>query len=271
MIRKDAHPSDQDLLLAADGELPEKRQTEIRRHLQACWACRRRMAEVESTISDFIDGYHALLDSQIPTEGGPEALLRTRLFRESPVSGKHRGEIWSIPIIHWRWPVLAAFTLLVIVASFGFWRLQTQHISTRQIMLNLQAATIPNPSFTPGETTPASTSQVCQVHAQVQNQHVPEALKEAVFSEYGIKNAPRNAYEVDFLITPELGGSASIRNLWPEPYYAHSWNAHTKDTLEDRLHTLVCSGDLDLSTAQKEIATNWVDAYKKYVRPDHPM
>jgi hypothetical protein len=68
-----------------------------------------------------------------------------------------------------------------------------------------------------------------------------------------------------------LGGSASIRNLWPQPYFGRAWNAHVKDALEDRLHTLVCSGDLDLSTAQREIATNWVDAYKKYVQPNNPM
>jgi hypothetical protein len=118
---------------------------------------------------------------------------------------------------------------------------------------------------------PVSASDVCQGKPLGENQAVPEDLREAVFSEYGMKNAPRNDYEVDFLITPELGGSATIRNLWPEPYSSRSWNARTKDLLEQRLHVLVCSGQLDLSTAQREIATNWVDAYHRYVGVKEPM
>jgi hypothetical protein len=64
----------------------------------------------------------------------------------------------------------------------------------------------------------------------------------------------------------ELGGSNSIKNLWPESYRT-VWNARVKDRLENRLHELVCSGQLDLATAQREIATDWIAAYKKYVGP----
>jgi hypothetical protein len=61
-----------------------------------------------------------------------------------------------------------------------------------------------------------------------------------------------------------IGGSNSIKNLWPESYRT-VWNAHVKDRLEDRLHALVVSCKLDLETAQREIATDWIAAYKKYV------
>jgi len=37
--------------------------------------------------------------------------------------------------------------------------------------------------------------------------------------------------------------------------------------VEDRLHALVIRGELDLKTAQHEIATDWIAAYKKYVGP----
>jgi hypothetical protein len=40
-----------------------------------------------------------------------------------------------------------------------------------------------------------------------------------------------------------------------------------KDRLEDRLHALVVHRKLDLKTAQQEIATDWIAAYKKYVGP----
>jgi hypothetical protein len=41
-----------------------------------------------------------------------------------------------------------------------------------------------------------------------------------------------------------------------------------KDSLEARLHALVCSGKLDLKTAQQAIATNWLAAYNRYVGPE---
>jgi hypothetical protein len=77
-------------------------------------------------------------------------------------------------------------------------------------------------------------------------------------------------YEVDHLISLELGGSNSIKNLWPESHRTSPWNAQVKDRLEDKLHELVCSGQLDLKTAQKAIASNWLEAYKKYVSPNPP-
>jgi hypothetical protein len=38
-----------------------------------------------------------------------------------------------------------------------------------------------------------------------------------------------------------------------------------KDRLENRLHQLVCEGRLGLASAQRQEATNWIKAYKKYV------
>jgi hypothetical protein len=44
-----------------------------------------------------------------------------------------------------------------------------------------------------------------------------------------------------------------------------------KDALEDRLHSMVCEGKLDLRTAQRDIATDWIAAYKKYFHTDRPL
>jgi hypothetical protein len=250
MFYKDSHLLDQELLMAADGELPERRQKRVQRHLQSCWTCRKRMAEVEGTIADVVDCYHDLLDAQMPPGNGSEALLRARLGAESSSCGSQR--------VHWPRIALAAGAVLI-VAMTGF-------LFTRP-----QTGVIPNPSLTPGEALPVSKSDVCQANNKGDNAEVPDELRRVVFTEYGLNNAPPNAYEVDFLITPALGGSASIRNLWPEPYNSRSWNAHTKDILEHRLHTLVCNGELDLAVAQRDIAANWVDAYKKYVGPGNPM
>ncbi|MGB7281143.1 MAG: hypothetical protein WBE13_02680 [Candidatus Acidiferrum sp.] len=107
-------------------------------------------------------------------------------------------------------------------------------------------------------------------HEEVVRQ-VPAVLRQRIFREYGIMNANAEDYEIDFLIAPGLGGAEDIRNLWPEPYNSPMWNAHVKDALEERLHHLVCSGRLDLSTAQRDIATDWIAAYKKYFRTNKPL
>jgi hypothetical protein len=46
------------------------------------------------------------------------------------------------------------------------------------------------------------------------------------------------------------------------------WNARVKDRLENRLHHLVVVGQVDLKTAQRDIAEDWIAAYKKYVGPE---
>jgi hypothetical protein len=85
-----------------------------------------------------------------------------------------------------------------------------------------------------------------------------------VFAAYGIDPARRGEFEVDYLITPDLGGAESVRNMWPQPYSTR-WNARVKDELEQRLHQLVCENKLDLKTAQRDIAMDWIGAWKKYV------
>ncbi|MBV8844525.1 MAG: HNH endonuclease [Bryobacterales bacterium] len=103
------------------------------------------------------------------------------------------------------------------------------------------------------------------------NKDVPVALKRQVFAEYGLAHAETRAYEVDYLITPALGGADDIRNLWPHSNTNTEWNAKVKDALESQLRTMVCDGQLDLATAQRELATNWIDAYKKYFHTDRPI
>jgi hypothetical protein len=73
------------------------------------------------------------------------------------------------------------------------------------------------------------------------------------------------------LIPLELGGSTSIRNLWPEFHRTSPWNAQAKDRLEGKLHELVCDGKIDLKTAQQAIASNWIEAYKLNVSPNPPI
>jgi hypothetical protein len=96
-------------------------------------------------------------------------------------------------------------------------------------------------------------------------------LAKRVFREYGVTDPSPGAYEVDYLISPELGGADDIRNAWPEPYAGSEWSAHVKDALEELLRQMVCDKTLDLAAAQREIAEDWVASYKKRFQANHPL
>ena len=81
----------------------------------------------------------------------------------------------------------------------------------------------------------------------------------------------RTRYQLDYLITPELGGAPDPRNLWPQRYASRVWNAHVKDELERLLPTLVCDRQIRLEAAQREIARDWIAAYRKYFKTDAPL
>jgi len=130
---------------------------------------------------------------------------------------------------------------------------------------------LPDPKLTPGDAFDVTAQDVCVPGYARKVRDVPQELKRQVYAEYGITEHHPGDYEVDHLISLELGGSNSIKNLWPESRRTSPWNAYVKDKLEDKLHELVCDGELDLKMAQREIAANWIEAYKKYVSANPPV
>jgi hypothetical protein len=121
---------------------------------------------------------------------------------------------------------------------------------------------LPDKALTPGATLAVTKADVCVPGYSKKVRNVPANVKRAVFAAYHI-TPTKGEYEVDHLISLELGGSNAIKNLWPQSYKTQPWNAHVKDKLENRLHKLVCNGTVELKTAQQEIACDWIAAYKK--------
>jgi hypothetical protein len=106
--------------------------------------------------------------------------------------------------------------------------------------------------------------KVCQPGYAVKVRFVEPSTKDLVYARYGVPPGAHSGYEIDHLIPLELGGSNSMRNLWPEAA-APRPGFHEKDRLEDRLHGLVCSGRMTLRRAQRLIARDWVQAFRRYV------
>jgi hypothetical protein len=131
--------------------------------------------------------------------------------------------------------------------------------------------TRPDPKLTPGATFPVTAADVCTPGYSRSVRNVPAEVKQQAYAEYGIASHPAGAFEVDHLISLELCGSNSIKNLWPESYHTEPWNARVKDALENRLHQEVCAGKTPLAKAQREIATDWIAAYKSHFHRDAPL
>lgn len=118
-------------------------------------------------------------------------------------------------------------------------------------------------SVTPGDVRTTEVHEICDAGKTTQWRHTTPKMKDQVCLEYGLKphcyGADTN--EIDHLISIEIGGADTTKNLWPQPYFQHP-GAHEKDLVENYLHRQVCSGKLTPTQAQKEIATDWYAVYK---------
>lgn len=124
----------------------------------------------------------------------------------------------------------------------------------------------PNPTLTPGAVLTQDLKVLCVPGYTSTVRHVTNKIKRQVFKSYGLQNAKTNEYEVDHLVSLQLGGSNDIKNLWPQSYLTVPLNAKKKDGLENRLHSLMCKGKISAEEVQKLIATDWTVAYNKYMK-----
>jgi hypothetical protein len=127
---------------------------------------------------------------------------------------------------------------------------------------------LPDRLCTPGARfSKVTKTDVCTPGYSSRVRNVSQSLKNAVYAEYGItKHFNGQTGEVDHLVSLELGGSNAESNLFPEAASPHP-GSKDKDRLENKLHSLVCTGQIALATAQRAIARDWVKAYRTYIGP----
>jgi anti-sigma factor RsiW len=264
------HVTDERLLLHASGESPSA-DGEVRAHLEGCFRCRARLKELESTLAEFGEAHRKAYEPELPPGDGPRALLKARM---TELAARERGSgrpgsAWLAVIRHRQAAVFASVAIMALLLLAI--RLHRPLDRSQPMSASLGHWDEPDLRLTPGATVPVTENELCSAAAATTAPAVPVSLKRKVFELYGVTPPQPDAYEVDYLITPELGGATDIRNLWPEPYQDTVWNAHIKDQLEDRLHQMVCRGDVDLATAQHDISTDWIAAYRKYFHVDRPV
>jgi hypothetical protein len=254
MGNRTSHLSDRDLLLAADGELQGRRVMVVDTHLARCAECRLRKERLEESARAFARAYH-------DRDARPPASARQRLEAALSEAGRtpRSSRAYAAAAL-----AAAALVLLVLRAA------GPRQPEPPAIVAEAEPGALPLPQLTPGDVRPVTLDELCAERLP-SGRAVPASVQQAVLHDYNMGHVPEEDYELDHLITPALGGTSDRRNLWPERYTSRVWNARVKDELEDLLPQLVCERKVPLATAQRDIASNWIAAYKKYFQTDRPL
>jgi hypothetical protein len=260
MRNRTSHLSDQDLLLAADGELRPRRALVVDAHLAGCADCRLRQERLDEIARAFACAYQ---DQNAPPPLATRAPFNARRRLEATLT-----DVRIIP--RWGWAyagaaLVAAALVLLVLRAAGPWQPDAPPIAGEA-----EPGALPLPQLTPGDVRPVTLDELCAERLP-SGRPVPASVHQAVLHDYNMGHLPEQDYELDHLITPALGGTSDRRNLWPERYTSRVWNARVKDELEDLLPQLVCERKVPLATAQRDIASNWIAAYKKYFQTDQPL
>ncbi len=261
----DDHLNSEELLSFIDGELPPPRSAHATAHLDSCAACRAQRDQIDKAMRLVSGGYRTQVAArEIADARQTLHLSLTETRRRVDRSSSTLRESWQV--------VTPAWVLVTAIAALALFAVELRPPSTGfEIVASAEAGALPITSLTPGATLPLEAAELCAIHREPRQHRLPASVRQDVLQRYGMEHVAPAEYELDFLITPELGGSAEPANLWPERYRQPVWNARVKDELEDLLPRLVCAGRLRLDVAQRDIATDWIAAYRKYFSTDSPL
>jgi len=270
MSHDEQHLPDESLLRAIDDELSPRRRASHDIHLATCERCASRLKALRGAA----DAASAIVATPTPIARA-QSEMRTRLRTRLAAHSVELDRSWRFRLARWASATSpAALTVAALAVVVFAVYLSRQQSAPRFAAHNpvdvLEAGALPIRAFTPGATAPVSTEELCAGRGPRKEEIAPD-VRQAVLRDYGMEGLAETEYELDYLITPELGGSSDRRNLWPERYGSRVWNARVKDELERLLPALVCGGRIDLHTAQRDISADWIGAYKKYFRTDRPV
>lgn len=153
--------------------------------------------------------------------------------------------------------LLAIFVFVVF--AFPFFATYAVQTKTSNCIAN---QILPDSACTPGSVLTTDISVICKSGYTKTVRNVSDTTRQKVFAEYGIPYSEHRNYEIDHLISLELGGSNDISNLWPENSNIANGSL-TKDKFENYLHSQICNGKMTVQEAQKQISGNWLKYYRE--------
>ena len=259
------HLTDAELLLVEESGLSQRRLARARRHLAVCRRCALRRDKLSRAAADLSREFRDA-EPALPMPDAAREKLRARL--DATRASRDESQMLS----QWVRPVSAGLAAAIVFALLLSIDRDANEPAPSMARdgVSRPGPALPRPDLTPGAVRQISVEEICQQEQEAHPPLVDIMTAQQVFEYYGADFRRAEEYELDFLITPELGGTADIRNLWPQPYGSTTWNAHVKDELEHLFRERVCDGTMDIRTAQREIATDWISAYRRYFETDRP-
>ncbi len=257
MMREQEHAGDPDLIRSIDHELPPRQQAALDTHLAQCASCCMRLEDLRTASTAASETYtsRAAPERAADSRARLEFALRAAAS-EGPAPWRIRlgAAVAGSPL---RIVLAAAAAVVVLVVARPF---------SQPVLLS---SSLPVPTLTPGAVSDMTAADLCG--GARPSRLVTSAAREQVLRDYQMDDVSEDRYELDALVTPELGGTTEAGNLWPQRYDLPVWNARVKDQLERLLPELVCRREVELSQAQRDIATDWIAAYKKYFNSNVPL
>ena len=269
MRSKTGHMSDEQILLLRDGGTSPLRTWWLRRHMDRCPRCQARADVLALAVTEFAEA-HRVERHGAASEADGRALLKSRLLAASEA---RRGHLFASPSrIRGVAAPRAIAAVLLVGLMIGVSLQKTREAEREQARSRREMLRAPDLRLTPGRTRAVALDEICSGKEEVdQDPEVAVSLRDTVFREYGVDETAGQRFQVDYLISPQLGGTETVENLWPQPYGTTVWNARAKDRLEQRLHEMVCRRQIDLGTAQQAIATDWISTYQRVFETSDPL
>lgn len=263
------HPADHELLLCLDSGEPRAASGAVDRHLDDCVACRTRLDDLRATLERAIGACQRRDDHDEHDAHDAWAMSALRARVAQTLDAMPTPRPWwqslSAAMLPFSAVAVATAAVIMLLAPSTTWLRARADSSDRPAI----ARELPVASLTPGAASSLASSELCD--GRRPSRVVAADVRRAVLVTYGMEDVPEDEYELDALITPELGGTTDARNLWPQRYASLVWHARVKDVLEERLAADVCAGRVELTRAQRDLATDWVAAYRRYFNTDVPL
>ena len=135
MNKQEEHRDDELLLRLADGELEPKEADRTQAHLKACWRCRTRFEDLQSSIADYMRYRETVMKPLLPPPPQPWGSLRGQLRKvDADIAPSRR---WRVHRVSPGW-LAAAAALLVGMVVYRFWREPV--VSAAEILRKASAA-----------------------------------------------------------------------------------------------------------------------------------
>jgi Putative zinc-finger len=204
-MNKRAHPNRQDLLLYVDGELSPRKAAAVKAHLEACWACRLKVDQLQNTILSFTEYCGSVLNPTAPRPPRGWRTFNPKLRGIAEQSGRPSLLSWLHVFLSERrisWSITATVTVAACLLL---------------LILRLQQAP------------PVSAGQLLARAAESRSQRLREVIQPVIYQKLRIRTDGKTTTREIWLDT----FNDRLKDTWRQPRHAPESNISAAGETQD--------------------------------------